>query len=410
VSRARALALLGAIACLAGCGSSEPSGKIHGTRLTVYYSGPTHGPSSAGSLAALDGAQMALDVVHGRIGKYRIELRALDDAAPQKAGWEPSQTTNDVRIAVQDPTTVGYIGDFNSGAAAISIPLLNRQGVAQVSPAASSVGLTSAGPGASPGEPQKYYPSGIRTFARPVPTDATEALVQVRLAQSRGCRRMFVLHDGEVDGEDEALSFVLTAQSAGLRVVGVQAFQPLTADYGPLALSIAQTGTDCVLLSAIAERSAARLTNQLAAAMPHAAMIASSGLADSNYTDPAAGGVSARVSPRVLITSPAVDARAYPASGQAFLAAYSRRFGPPEPPAIFGYEAMSLLLSAITRTTDHGRKTAVRSNVIKQIFATRKRDSVLGVYSIDRQGDATLRRYGIWRIAGGRLTFVREAG
>ena len=35
---------------------------------------------------------------------------------------------------------------------------------------------------------------------------------------------MFVLHDGEVDGEDAALSFVLTAQ-CGLRVVGVQAFQ-----------------------------------------------------------------------------------------------------------------------------------------------------------------------------------------
>ena len=60
---------------------------------------------------------MALDAIHGRIGKYRIRLRALDDATPQKGGWDPNQTTDDARIAIQDPTAIGYIGDFNSGAA-----------------------------------------------------------------------------------------------------------------------------------------------------------------------------------------------------------------------------------------------------------------------------------------------------
>jgi branched-chain amino acid transport system substrate-binding protein len=267
--------------------------------------------------------------------------------------------------------------------------------------------LTSAGPGASPGEPEKYYPTGIRTFARPVPTDATQALVQVRLAEANGCNDMFILQDGEVDGEDGALSFVLTAQSAGLRVLGVQAFQPLAAGFRALALSVAQTGADCVLISAISERGAARLTDQLARAMPHAAIIAASGLADSAYTDPAEGGVAARVAPRVLITAPGLDAHGYPASGQAFLAAYTRRFGAPEPPAIFGYEAMSLMLSAIRAATDHGRRTAVRSSIVKAIFATRRRHSVLGTYSIDRNGDTTLQRYGIWGISRGRLTFLR---
>jgi branched-chain amino acid transport system substrate-binding protein len=408
VSRSRALVLLGAIACLAGCGSGEPSGRIRGTTLSVYYSGPSHGASAVGSRAALYGAQMALDTIHGRIGKYRVVLRVLDDANPQTGSWDPNQTTVNARLVVQDPTAIGYVGDFNSGAAAISIPILNRQGIAQISPAASAVGLTSAGPGASPGEPQKYYPSGGRTFARPVPTDATQSLVQVRLAQSRGCQRMFVLHDGEVDGEDEALSFVLTAQSAGLQVVGVQAFQPFAITYAPLALSVSQTGADCVLISAIVERSAAQLTEQIARAMPHAAIIAASGLADSAYTDPAAGGVPAPLAPRVLITSPALGAGEYPASGQAFLAAYARRFGPPEPPAIFGYETMRLMLSAISEATDRGRKTAVRSKVIKAIFAVRRRHGVIGTYGIDSGGDTTLRRYGIWRIAGGQLAFVRD--
>ena len=231
--------------------------------------------------------------------------------------------------------------------------------------------------------------------------------MQVRLAESNGCKGMFVLHDGEVDGEDGALSFVLTAQSAGLRVVGVQAFQPLASSFSPLALSVAQTGADCVLLSAISERGAARLTNKLARAMPHATIIASNGLADSAYTDPAQGGVPARVSRRVLITSPGLDARGYPASGRAFLAAYARRFGAPEQPSIFGYEAMGLMLSALSAATDHGRRPAVRSNVVKAIFAIRRRHGAIGTYSIDRNGDTTLHRYGVWGVRDGRLSFLR---
>jgi branched-chain amino acid transport system substrate-binding protein len=405
------LAALGAIACLSGCGSAAPvAGRIHGTTLRIYYSGPTHGNSSLGSEAALNGARMALAGIGGRIGKYRVQLRALDDATPQSDGWDPNQTTIDARLAVQDPTAVGYLGDFNSGAAAISIPLLNREGIAQIGPAASAVGLTSTGPGASPGEPEKYYPTGTRTFARPVSNDAVQALTQVRLAQSSGCRRMFVLHDGEVDGEDEALSFVLTAQSAGLRVVGVQVFQPLVPNYTPLALSVAQTGADCVVLSAIDEQSAARLAVALARALPHAPIIASSGLADSAFTSPADGGLPVAEDARVVITSPTLDARSYPPSGQAFLAAYARQFGPPEPAAIFGYEAMSLLLSAIEKATDHGHKTAERSKVVEAVFATRRRSSVLGTYSIDASGDTTLRRYAIYRIVAGRLSFWRQSG
>lgn len=407
---ARTLALLCAVACLAGCGRAEPSGRVRGTTLTVYYSGPTQGASSVGSLAALNGATMALDAVRGRVGKYRIRLRQLDDSTLQSGGWDPNQTTQDARIAVQDPTTIGYLGDFNSGAAAISIPPLNRETIAQISPAASAVGLTSTGPGASPGEPEKYYPTGIRTFARPVPTDAIQALVQVHLAQSLGCAAMFVLHDGEVDGEDEALTFALTAESAGLRVVVVQEFPRNAPDYRPLALSVSQSGADCVLLSSIDERSAARLTDALAKALPDAPIIASSSLADSAYADPAEGGVAPGAARHVLVTSPTLEASAYPPSGQAFLAAYARRSGAPEPPAIFGYEAMSLMLAAIRKATDRGREPAVRGSVAAAVLSLDDRQSMIGGARIDRNGDTAERRYAIYRIASGRLAFWRQVG
>jgi branched-chain amino acid transport system substrate-binding protein len=411
IPRAALVAVLVTAVCLTGCGSAQrPGDRISGKSLTIYFSGPLRGASSVGAEAALNGARLALAEAHGRVGSDRIVLKALDDSTAQSDGWDPNQTTVNARLAAQDPTTIGYLGEFNSGASAIAIPLLNRAGITQVSPASTAVGLTSGGPGASPGEPGKYYPTGTRTFARVLPSDAIEAGALVRLEQSRGCHAAFVLQDGEVDGEDLALTFVLTAQAAGLRVLGVQAFQREATDYGSLATSVAQSGADCILISAIDESSAAQLTRQLAPALPHATIFASNGLADSSYTDPSRGGIPLSLDPRVLITSATLGAASYPASGQAFLAAYSRRFGAPEPPAIFGYEAMSLMLSAVVRATDGGDAPAERSKVRSALLATRRRRSVLGSYGVDASGDTTIRRYGVYRVAAGALTFIQASG
>lgn len=400
-----------AIALLSGCGSGgRPVGRIRGDTLTVYFSGPLHGASSVAASAALNAARLALDDVHGRVGKYHILLKALDDSTPQSDGWDPSQTTVNARLAIQDPTTIGYLGEFNSGASAVSIPLLNRAGIAQVSSGSTAVGLTTAGTGAAPGEPQKYYALGTRTFARVVPTDAIQARALVHLERTVGCRSTFVLHDGEVDGEDTALTFVLTAQSAGLRVVGVQTFPRHAADYSSLATGVAGTGADCVLLSAIDEASSVALTEQIAHALPDATILASNGLADSAYTDPADGGIPVSLDARVLLTSATLDASAYPPAGQAFQSSYARSYGTTEPAAIYGYAAMGLMLDAIGRATDGGRRAAERARVVAAILRTPNLRSPLGTYRIDSSGDTTIDRYGIYRVIDGRLSYVEASG
>ncbi len=52
----------------------------------------------------------------------------LDDSTAQAGKWDPGQTTNDAHTAINDSSTIGYLGEFNSGASAISIPLLNQAG------------------------------------------------------------------------------------------------------------------------------------------------------------------------------------------------------------------------------------------------------------------------------------------
>jgi len=403
-----ALTLAGVLTGLAGCGSKEIVGdRISGTTLTIYSSVPLHGASSVAGQSVVNGARLALAQIGGRIGKYRIVLRALDDSTVGRGGWDPGQTTIDAHQAIQDRTTVGYIGELDSGASAVSIPLLNRVGIPQISPASTAVGLTSADPGASPGEPLKYYPTGRRTFARVVPNDSVQAVAQVGLQRSAGCKSTYVLDDGQFDGEDFAASFQLAAQSARLPVAAVQAFEPRATDYTPLASAVAQTGADCVLISATPEDNAALLTKQVAAALPNAKLFGSAGLAESTYTDPQAGGIPSSLDPRILITVAPLGPSALSVLGRAFYQQYTQRFGSPEPYAVCGYEAMGLMLNAIARATDDGRKPARRSQILTAIFHTRDRPSVLGTYSIDANGDTTVRRYGVYRVLAGQLQFWR---
>ena len=300
---ALALAALTAAATMTGCGagSAVPT-RIRGRKLTIYASVPLNGASSVSGRSVLDGAELALDSIHARIGRYRIVFRELDDSTVQAGGSDPGQTTANVHLAMLDPTTIGYLGEYNSGASAVSIPLLNRDDIPQISASSTAVGLTDGGPEASPGEPAKYYPTGRRTFARVVPSDAVQATVLADLQRSLGCTKTYVLDDEEVDGRDIAASFEVAAKTAGLNIVGSQESEPQATSYASLAAGIAQTGANCVLIAAITEHHAVLVTRQIAAALPDARIFGSAGLAESTYVDPALGGIPLSLDPRVLIT------------------------------------------------------------------------------------------------------------
>ena len=84
---------------------------------------------------------------------------------------------------------------------------------------------------------------------------------------------------------------------------------------------------------------------------------------------------------------------------------FKEKFGnDPEPYAIYGYEAMKVALLAIQNAGDKGND---RQAVIDAFFKIKDRDSVLGKYSIDENGDTTLSDYGANRVEGGKLV-VRQ--
>ena len=52
-----------------------------------------------------------------------------------------------------------------------------------------------------PGEPDKYYPTGERTYFRIMPNDAVQAAALATAMRDAGCRRVAAVHDGEVYGK-----------------------------------------------------------------------------------------------------------------------------------------------------------------------------------------------------------------
>ncbi len=109
--------------------------------------------------------------------------------------------------------------------------------------------------------------------------------------------------------------------------------------------------------------------------------------------------------PRYLISPYREPSRSGP-SGVAFDRAFRTRFGrPAEPAAAYGFEAMSLLLSAIRRAGGDGSD---RGSVGSQVLSTRDRNSVLGEYSIRSSGDTTLEVVTAYSLRGCRLAFSAE--
>ena len=410
----RAVAVIGCAAAgalaLSGCGGDDggggsSSGGGDSKTVTVYSSLPLQGAARPQSAKLVNGIKLAVEQAGGRAGDFTIKYVSLDDSTPQAGTWTPEATSANARKAAQDDSAVAYIGEFNSGATAVSLPLLNDGGLAMVSPANSAVGLTQSGPGAEPGEPDKYYPTGERTYARIVPTDRLQGAGMAQLMKDRGCTAAWISNDKEVYGAGLAKNIENAADAIGLEIAGNEGFDSKAANYRSLGQKIKSAGADCFAYAGNTANNAVQLFKDVAVANPDAkVLLGSDAVAEPAFTDPGEGGLPEDVSKRVTVLAVGLAPKDYPPEGQEFFTEYEKKFGDKEPGqyAIYGYEAMSLVIDAIKRAGDDG---ADRQAVVEQIFATRDRDSVVGKYSINEEGDTSQRNYGVYEVSDGTLTY-----
>jgi branched-chain amino acid transport system substrate-binding protein len=395
--------LLAALAFgVAACGGDDEGGGGGGsegrTSLTIYSSLPLQGENRPQSEDLVAGEKQALEEVGGKVGKFTIKYKSLDDSTAAAAKWEPGQVSSNARKAAQDASTIAYLGEFNSGASAISIPILNEAGILQISPANTYVGLTRA-EGAEKGEPDKYYPSGKRTYGRVVPADHIQAAAQVAYQKDEGCTKLYILNDKEVYGKGIADGVEEIGKAQGLQVMANEGVDTKAANFRTVASKIKSSGADCLFYGAIVENKGVQVFTDVHAANPDMKMFGPDGLAISTF----ASKISKSVAEQTYITNPTLDPKLYPPAAQEFFDKFEQKYGhAPDPYAVYGYEAMKVALLAIQNAGDAGND---RQAVIDAFFKIRDRDSVLGKYSIDENGDTTLSDYGANRVRGGKLVF-----
>jgi len=370
--------------------------------LQIYSSLPLRGDLRPETVSAARGMKLAVADHGGRAGGRDIAYVSLDDATAAAGRWDPEQVEVNARRAADDARAIGYLGEFNSGASAISMPILNQAGIPQISPSNTYVGLTRGGAGSFTGEPGMYFPSGTRTYARVAPADHLQAQAIVTYLKTLKVRRLVILHDSEVYGGGLARLVRTAAARAGIAIVAFRAYDPRARRYR-VSQIVKGRGFDGFFCGCLTQNNAARLFRDAHSARPKAKLLGPDGVAESTFARALDGGTAKRT----YVTNPTYDPAAYPAAAQDVMRRYRETYrAEPEAYGIYGYEAMALLLDAMDRAAA-GAGGLSRDSVVREIFATRDRASVLGTYSIDANGDTTLREYGGYRVRGGNLVFDR---
>jgi branched-chain amino acid transport system substrate-binding protein len=344
--------------------------------------------------------KLALREAGGRVGAFTVNYVSLDAADPETGEWSAERVLANAETAIRDRNTIAYLGELDSPASALSLPLLNAAGVLQVSPSTTYPGLTKPLPGRR-GEPERLYPSGERTFGRLVPTDELQAQAQADWMAAAGVRRLHVLHDGMLYGRALAGLVAREARRRGIRVVAAEGVARHADDHGRLARRVAAGGADAAFFGGVTASGAAELFGALHEADAGLALFGGDGLAESAFTEDLPEGTARRV----RLTTPALPAREIGAEAVRFRTAFRAAFGrDPEPYAAYGYESMRAVLGAMRRAGARGND---RKAVVEAFYEGGERRSAVGGYAIDGAGDTTATAYGAYRIRDGHLALER---
>ena len=188
----------GSAADAAACKNKKGSSS---TEIHVYSSLPLGGTSLPQTTAMVEQIKATLD--GQKVGNFTIKYTSLNDSSAAKNGdWDGTVETSNANQAANDPDAMVYIGTYNSGAAKLSIPILNAACLVMLSPANSYPGLTHAVDGVTAqGEPGSYYPGGFRNYSRVINTDDNQGGASSEWIQSLGFKKAYVIDDGQTYGQ-----------------------------------------------------------------------------------------------------------------------------------------------------------------------------------------------------------------
>ncbi|MCA1848018.1 MAG: branched-chain amino acid ABC transporter substrate-binding protein [Actinobacteria bacterium] len=386
-----------------GCGGGAGGGGGEGGATAKIVSDlPMQGANRAQTTTMVNAIKMALEERDYKAGDVTIEYEVLDDSTAQAGQWDAAKCAENAQQAAQEEEIVGWIGPFNSGCASVEIPILNEAGLAMISPANTYIGLTK--PGGEPDEPEKYYPTGERNYARVIVADDKQGAAGAQLMQEEGWETVYILDDKETYGKGLADQVQQTAEDLGIEVIGREGIDGSAANYRSLMNKIAQANPDAIYFGGIIENNAAQLIKDKVGAGMSNEDVAFIG-PDGVYVDTllSQAGDAAEGS---YITFGGLPESELSGEGQEFVKNFEQKYDEPiQPYTAYAYEAANVMLDAIARAGEDGE--VEREEVIQEVFATENYDGVLGTWSFDEDGDTTLTKLSVQRVENGEFTLDR---
>jgi branched-chain amino acid transport system substrate-binding protein len=381
-----------------GGGTGGTTGASTAKTVKIMSSLPMTGSSRTQTVEIVNSIKMAVDET--KIPNVTVQYEVLDDATAAKGSWDAAQEAENARKAINDKSVVAYIGTYNSGAAMVSIPLLNQAGLVMVSPANTYPGLTKPDKGEKD-EPGKYYPANKRTYARVVPADDMQGSVAAVWAKELGAKNVYIIHDTELYGKGVADVFRTKAKEIGLVEKGYEGAGKAD-NYRALANKIKDAGADFVYYGGIVDNNPAVLVKDIKAVAPTIKFMGPDGVNCSEFLKQA--GPSGE---GIYSTFGGVPAEKYSGKAAEWLKSYDAKFANknPNPYAIYGYEAAKVVLAAIAKSGD---KADDRATVLANVMSTKDYDGVLGKWSFDANGDTTLTVFSGSIGKSGAWSFVKE--
>jgi branched-chain amino acid transport system substrate-binding protein len=329
-------------------------------------------------------------------GKYEVAYQSCDDSTAEMGYWDPAKCASNAHAYADNQSVIGVLGTYNSGCAQIEVPVLNKAQpgpLAIVSPSNTKPGLTHGGAFAETGEPDKYYPTGIRNYARVSVADDFQGPANALWARQLGLKSVFVLNDGETYGYGVALTMRKALLDLGIEVAGFADWDKNASSYEALVAKIETSGAEAVFLGGIICNNGAQLIEELKAGFTGKILLPD-GFNEPQLNGPAADGS--------YISLPGQPPDSLTGAGATFVKDFGAEIGAaPKQDSVHAAQAMLVLLDAIAKSD------GTRESVTRNLLQTKVTGGILGTFSIDETGDTSLNPVTIYQQKAGELYPVR---
>ena len=299
---------------------------------------------------------------------------------------------------------IGVIGTFNSGCAKLEIPIANRAPkgpLGMVSPSNTYPGLTVKYAGSAPGEPNVYYPTGKRNYARVVWTDQFQGAADAMFAKAKheAEERLHPHGQGDVRPGHRLDLLDQGEGSSGSRSSGTQGWDPNATSYESLANAIKSSGAQGVFLGGIVCLNGGKVIKDIRAVLGAKFPI----LMPDGFTPfSATGQTSGNASNGAYISYPGIPVKSLKGAGAKFVAGFTKVNNGklPDPYTAYAAQAAQVLLGAIAKSN------GTRADATSKLFNLNVTNGVLGNFSINKNGDTTLGTVTFGQMNGQNAKFI----